>query len=465
MIGIFGDIMLDKYTFTDTCRISPEAPVPALTFLKNSYRLGGAANVALNLLNIGANCKLLSVCGDDANGVILKKLLNEVNINCKIKTSKEIPTTTKERIISSNQHIVRIDYERKYEVHAITNQDLEVFLANLDMLVISDYNKHLQRYIPKLIKSARTKGIYVITDPKSKDPSIYKGTNLITPNNKELLDFFGLEKLPETKKYKELLENLSRNLSAENIVHTRGSSGITLYSLSSNSMLKLPAEAKSVSDVTGAGDSFLAALAFSKYSGSSIEQSVYIANSCASKVVSRFGTSSITEEEYTKEYLRHTKNEIDNSNCKDRNKDLTAIKKKHKVIGFTNGCFDLIHVGHLRLLEYAKQECDFLIVGLNSDKSVKRLKGNSRPINCELHRKEILEALKWVDRVIIFNETTPLETIKEIKPNVLIKGSDYEIENIIGKDIVLENGGKVLRFDLLNGLSTTKIIELINRSN
>ena len=462
MIGIFGDIILDKYVYTSAKRVSPEAPVVCLDFESKEFRLGGAANVALNLQSIGAKCKLFGVIGNDGNGKELEKILNEFKIESFLKKDENIVTTTKERIISQSQQISRIDYETKLNTNSITESDLDCFLKDIKILIISDYNKHLGKHIPLIINYAIEKEIFVITDPKVPNFERYKHSNIITPNKSEFDQFLNFNNFAKLSK-ENLIINLMNKFDISNIVNTRGKMGVSIYSKNSSEREDIMAEAKSVCDVTGAGDTFLATLAYSIYSGRDIFKSSKIANSCSSLVVSKFGTSVLSKSEFEEIFSIHAK--MNNSNIDEIKFSNFAYDRKirKRVIGFTNGCFDILHIGHIKLFEYAKKHCDFLIVGLNSDQSVNLLKGQGRPINSQINRKEILDSIKYIDEVVIFDELTPENLIKDILPDILIKGSDYEIKDIVGAEIVKSHGGKVLRFSLIKGESTSqKIRDLDN---
>jgi len=451
-ILIIGDVMLDEYINGNVSRISPEAPVPVVNVSNSKYVLGGAANAAVNIQSLGVDAILASVIGHDANGEIFLQNLEKSKVDfCGVKSKNRV-TTVKTRIIGNDRQIVRYDKEQTDELN--TAEEAEFIckcknaIENSDMLVISDYKKGVctEKVCRELIKTANKLGLHVIVDPKQSDWSRYSGAYLIKPNFKEFC---------ETKK---TAEELLSDYELQNILITRSNKGMSLVSKKGTEDFK--AEAKDVYDVSGAGDTVVGTIAAFLAKGTELREAVEIANIAAGIAVGKMGTYAVT--------LAEIKNAIHN---KSRQKllsekgivELADIwKKQNRKIVFTNGCFDIIHAGHISLLKQAKQFGDILIVGLNSDASVKSIKGETRPVNSEADRAEVLCAFEFVDAVIIFNEDTPLELIKKILPDVLVKGADYTPQTVVGADVVMENGGKVELVKLVEGKSSSRILDIIH---
>lgn len=465
-ILVIGDVMLDTYFNGDVKRISPEAPVPV--FLKKSERCvpGGAANVAANLVAAGQNVSMLSIIGNDSTGAKLKKLFEDQHIDTSLLFTLNRQTTEKTRFIASNnQQVLRLDVEDTKE---LSHDDCELLIKALDekiqtfdLIVMSDYLKGLLSYefTQKIICKAKTQGIPVIIDVKDQRSEKYSGATLLKPNLKELRDLTGL-KAETDEEIVEASEELRRSRNAEYVLTTCGGRGMVLVGDGKPYYIK--AVGQEVFDVTGAGDTTIAYLGACMVNGFSMRESVDIANTAAGIQVSKVGTSSV----YWSEIRNRLISQSDNTAHKLLSgRAVETFRKDHKnqKIVFTNGCFDILHVGHIRYLQEAAKLGDLLIVGLNSDDSVKRLKGPERPINGELERAEMLGALRFVDYVAIFDSDTPLDLIKAIQPDVLVKGGDYKPNEVVGRQEVEERGGKLVLIPFVEGKSTTGIIEKIKK--
>jgi len=451
-ILVIGDVMLDKYISGVVSRISPEAPVPVVNVNKESYVLGGAGNVVSNLRSLGAKVTLIGAVGKDREASIIKKLLKKQGVkNNLIETNK--PTIVKTRIVGQNQQMLRIDYENcesleNDKVIKIVKQKIK----NCDGIVISDYSKGLiTRSIVKSIVSL-AKGKVVVADPKHFEEDFYKNVSIITPNEKEA---FALSKLGKESTLKEVAMKLESELNCKVLI-TRDVKGMSL--LKNKELIDIPTIAKKVYDVTGAGDTVIAALVLSITSGASLEEAAIIANHSAGIVVGKPGTETTSIKELLSVFEKEDSKIKTSSQIQIISK---RLKNQSKRIVFTNGCFDILHVGHVKLLEKAKKHGDILILGLNTDASIKRLKGPSRPIIKEKERAEMLAALECVDNVVFFDESNPINLIKKVQPNVHIKGGDYETKDMPEKKVVENYGGEVILIPLVKGFSTTDIINKI----
>ena len=458
---VVGDVMLDKYLKGKTERLSPESPVPVLLPLGEESRLGGAANVALNVSSLGSKVKLLGVVGKDLSGKEIKDLLKEKKISNSLVKSN-LSSITKQRILAGNQQLLRIDREDKFSnVDWIkTKENFKKEIHKFSSIVISDYGKGTLFNVQELISLSNKKKVPVIVDPKGNDFLKYKGAYIITPNLKEFSKAVGgfNSEAELEKKAKLLIKKLS--LSA--LLITRGPEGMTLFNKNNNQNIiksHYAAQTIDVFDVSGAGDTVIATIASGIASKVNLNQSVELSNIAAGVVVSKLGTSSFSLDEIIP-FLK-------GSSSLDANISMKAIhlaKKESKKIVFTNGCFDILHAGHVSYLKEARSKGDMLIVGINNDKSVSRLKGNNRPINNLENRIEVLSSLECVDIVIPFSEDTPLNLIKEIIPDILVKGEDYKINQIVGSDFVKKTGGKVERIKFVKRLSTSNLINILKKN-
>ncbi|KNY30936.1 D-glycero-beta-D-manno-heptose-7-phosphate kinase [Agrobacterium sp. SUL3] len=463
-----GDVMLDCFISGDVGRISPEGPVPVMCARSEEYFAGGAANVARNISSLGAGCTLLGAVGKDNNGSKLLELLNSVHgVSAPFVTLDERPTTIKTRFLGHGQQMLRVDFE---DVSPISQEEEDRVISSAlsligshNVVILSDYAKGLlsERVVKSIIAACRTEGKPVIIDPKTSDFTRYAGSAIVTPNQKETQAVTGV--WPDTDEEAELAgEFILSRYDIEAVLITRAEKGMTLVERG-HAPFHIRTEAKEVFDVVGAGDTVIATLAVGLGSQTSRADAARIANAAAGIVVGKKGTATVSAAEL-RDALSHdtSSGEVSPSDKLLDRKDVGALAEGWRGdnlrVGFTNGCFDILHVGHVRLLQFARDNCDRLIVGVNADSSVKRLKGPSRPINTELDRAELLGALAFVDAVVVFDEDTPLELIKTIRPNVLVKGADYTIENIVGADLVMADGGKVVTFEIVPGKSTTATI-------
>lgn len=426
-IAVFGDVMLDIYCHGEITRISPEAPVPVFSTTKTEYRLGGAGNVAVNLKSLGVDVSLFGHVGNDTHGDRIQNMLDTLQIkHSLIHTNR---TTTKMRYLSQGQQVMRVDQD-----HKNPPLDAKYQLSGLDAIIISDYGKGSAEACASIISKARDLDIPVLVDPKGKDFSKYRGATLITPNEKEYQEAFGNQPPNEVRK----------RLYIENLLLTQGERGMTLFM--DTGTHKEEASAKAVYDVTGAGDTVIAVMAVCLATGISPEESMILANKSAGLVVGKIGAASVTWQDLYP--------------CDDPYVKIEQARAAGKKIVYTNGCFDLLHAGHIHSLLEAKKHGDFLVVGLNDDESVRRLKGHNRPIVSLGHRQQLLESLGVVDLVIPFSEETPVKMVERIKPDVLVKGGDYA-----GKTIKsTEHAGKVVLVERQENLSTTNIINKITAS-
>ncbi len=458
---VVGDIILDKYHFGKVRRISPEAPVPVVEVERSTFTLGGAGNVVNNIAHLGGKSYLLGTAGNDANKSILLDLLNKINVEVFL-CETNVPTTTKVRVIGEHQQIVRLDFEAAQEIQGDSYQwireNIDTVIGKVRAVVISDYGKgvcspELCRYV---IERGNRSGIFIAVDPKGRDWTKYTGATVVSPNVKELGEVIGRE-LPNINQEIETygIEVLKR-YDLKYLLVTRSEKGMTLISY--NDITHIPTEAREVFDVSGAGDTVVAMLSTAISNGIDIKSAVKLANKAAGIVVSKVGTTPVKIEEL----VDSTKNEL-HGKIVDMEMLLGIIKELNERgddIVFTNGCFDILHVGHVTYLKEAKRLGDILIVGLNSDASVKKLKGYGRPLNRERDRAEVLAALEFVDYVVVFNEETPYRLIKSIMPKVLVKGGDYAVADIVGREFA----GKTVVLPFVEGYSTTAIIKNFRRN-
>ena len=454
---VFGDIMLDKYLSGSIDRISPEAPVPVLNPSSEEIRLGGAANVALNLSSLGVKTTLLGVTGKDDDSEKIIDLLKLNKIRFSLRRSV-VPTISKTRLLSSQQQLLRIDEEEKF-LDADWKASLGKFLKlvnqeNNKVFVLSDYGKGTLMDTKLIIRRAKAKGKIILIDPKGKDFSKYVGADLITPNLNEFMEVVG--KITSEKELTKKGKNLIKSLKLKALLITRGPDGMTLLENKNNKIKRtdFPTQAKDVFDVSGAGDTVIASVASGLAADFTLEESIRLANIAAGIVVAKLGTASV----YLDEIRPYYEKRIPYLNLEGARTLVELFRERNQKIVFTNGCFDILHAGHVEYLEAAKSKGDKLIVGINSDRSVAQLKGSKRPINKLIHRAKVLGSLRCVDEVVMFDEETPIKLIKSLKPDFLVKGGDYKVHDIVGYDVVSKYGGSIITIPLIKGLSTTKIL-------
>jgi D-beta-D-heptose 7-phosphate kinase/D-beta-D-heptose 1-phosphate adenosyltransferase len=460
-----GDLMLDRFVSGTVARISPEAPVPVLRVETTTAMPGGAGNVARNAAALGATVRLIGVAGDDAAGRDLADQLAAVGgIDADIVVAASRPTTVKTRFIAASQQVLRTDVETTAPLADPVRRDVEAraiaALAAADALLLSDYAKGVlaDGVAERLIAAARGANIPVIVDPKGRDFRRYAGASVITPNRSELAEATGLT-VTTADDATAAARQLIRSTGIAAVVATLGRDGLVVVE-ASGAPIALSARARDVFDVTGAGDTVAAAIAVMLARGLPLGEAAAVANAAAGIVVGKVGTAVATLAEVAAA-LRH--GDVASAEGKIRSPaaagELAAAWRRQGLcVGFTNGCFDLIHPGHLSLLRQARAACDRLIVGLNSDASVRRLKGPGRPVQGETARALVLAALADVDVVVIFSEDTPASLIERVRPHVLVKGQDYREDEVVGADFVRANGGRVVLARLEPGYSTSATV-------
>ncbi len=467
---VIGDLMLDEYLWGKTDRISPEAPVQVVDVMREDLRLGGAGNVVNNLVALGCKVSVCSVIGADDNGALLMQTFTGMGVdNEGLFEDPDRRTGKKTRVMAAHQQIVRIDRESKEALTPSFEDRTIVWLKenarDFDVLVVSDYLKGVltSRVIDAIVTLGKELKIPVVVDPKGSDYTKYSGATILTPNKKEAEQASGIlivDEVTLNKAAAKLLHNL--NLSA--LLITRSEAGMSLFR-SDGDPLHIPTVAREVYDVTGAGDTVLAVLSLGLAAGLPFDDSARLANTAAGIVVGKLGTSTLKPAEILDEIGRGHRD----SDNKIKNLDvlaeiISAEKSRGKKIVFTNGCFDLLHVGHVKYLQKARSFGDLLILGLNSDASIKRLKGDKRPLIGEEERAHILAALDCIDYVVVFDEDTPLKLIEALKPSILVKGGDYTLDGVVGREAVEAAGGRVELVQFVDGKSTTNIIGKILES-
>lgn len=470
-ILVFGDLMLDEYVTGEVKRISPEAPVPIFRENERFYKPGGAANVALNLKKLGASVTLIGIIGEDNYGKTLIDELQKNGINCDyIVTDKNRVTTRKTRVVSQNQQLIRIDSENDSSISdSVAGEILgkaEKIISNFNYTIVSDYNKGICTYslTSDFISLANKNKVKVLVDPKDNNFDKYKDAYIITPNEKELKSALQTA-FGEPPDIFADSGKLSNKLNIKYLVVTRGEHGILLLDVKKDVPVKhFEATAKEVYDVSGAGDTVISTLALSLSSGLTIDDAIALSNIAAGYVISKFGTYSISKQELINE-VKGRNHTSYRAKTEDVFHQINTWKSRNEKIVFTNGCFDLLHSGHIQYLEEAKKLGDKLIVAINSDASVRQLKGESRPIINQIDRAKLLSSLSFVDAVLIFDESTPLNLINKVRPDFLVKGQDYKKEEVVGAKEVESRGGKVILMPLVDGLSTSNIIKKIIESS
>ena len=462
-----GDVMLDYFVYGQVERISPESPIPVLRQQHQFSMLGGAGNVMRNIIALGGQVIFISVIGDDSTGRTLQSQLKSLaGVQSKIFTEVNRQTVQKTRFIAQGQQLLRVDEEvvlpctvdSQEKILAATRQSL----PHCQAVILSDYRKGLftESLSQVLIEQIhhQDSSIPIIVDPKGRHYNHYKGATVITPNLKELGEVSGYSLKSESDILRES-QHLQHSLNIGSILVTQGSQGMTLVEKDKDPYF-FPAQTREVYDVSGAGDTVVATLALGLASGYPLKESCFLANEAAGIVVGKVGTATVSTEELENSLNQHhgashTQKLVDIHQAQDL---LKRWRYQGLKIGFTNGCFDLLHLGHLHILHQSAQACDKLVLGLNTDHSIKRLKGDQRPIQNEQTRAMVLAALSMVDAVILFDEDTPFELIKALQPDVLVKGADYTVDRVVGADLVQARGGHVLLVDLQEGHSTTNTV-------
>jgi D-beta-D-heptose 7-phosphate kinase/D-beta-D-heptose 1-phosphate adenosyltransferase len=463
-----GDLMLDEFVYGEVSRISPEAPAPVIAVQRSETNIGGAGNVARNIASLGGRCIFAGLIGNDEAGTKLKaELAQHEGIESVLVSDAARPTTRKVRFVSEHfsTHMLRADWERAQPASADIEQKLidaiVPKLQHADIVLLSDYAKGVltARVVRNVIDAARRAGKRVIVDPKSLNFAIYRGATLLTPNRKEFAEATR-SRADSDQSIADAARDAMILADCEAILVTQSEDGMTLVPRTGEAV-HVPAHPVKVRDVSGAGDTVAAALALALAADADWEAALRIASAAAAVAVSKKGTAIVTPDELRRKILPHAYLAAEEKIVAaggDLDVHLREWRRRSLRIGFTNGCFDILHPGHVQVLTAARGACDRLVVGLNSDASAKRLKGEGRPVQNEQARAEVLAALEAVDLVAIFEEDTPLKLITRIKPSVLVKGGDYTRETVVGHEIVEAHGGEVMLVDTLPGFSTTSLV-------
>ncbi|ELY5180677.1 TPA: bifunctional D-glycero-beta-D-manno-heptose-7-phosphate kinase/D-glycero-beta-D-manno-heptose 1-phosphate adenylyltransferase HldE [Vibrio cholerae] len=457
---IVGDVMLDRYWYGPTGRISPEAPVPVVKVEQSEERPGGAANVAMNIASLGGHAHIIGLTGQDEPANVLANKLTSLNVHCDFVALPDYPTITKLRVLSRGQQLIRLDFEDKFE-----NTDAQLILSRMESalpkvraVILSDYAKGALEHVQQFIQKAKAAGVPVFIDPKGSDFERYRGASLLTPNMSEFEAVVG-----KVKSEQELVEKgfaLIEKFDLGALLVTRSEHGMTLLRRGLEPF-HLPTQAKEVYDVTGAGDTVISVLAASVAAGKALDEACALANAAAGVVVGKLGTSTVSTIELAEAV--HGSKDTDYGVISE-DALIEAVKKaqaRGEKVVMTNGCFDILHAGHVSYLNHAAELGDRLIVAVNTDESVKRLKGPGRPVNSTDRRMAVLAGLGAVDWVVPFSEDTPQRLIAAVLPNLLVKGGDYKPEDIAGGKEVIAAGGEVKVLNFEEGCSTTEIIEAI----
>jgi len=464
---VIGDLMLDEYLWGKTDRISPEAPVQVVEVNREDLRLGGAGNVVHNLVALGCSVSVCSVIGADENGALLRRAFREKGVDVEGLFEDPHRTTSKKtRVIASNQQIVRIDRETKSAISPESQQQVLGYLTaccnSFDVILVSDYLKGVltPEVLAAVCRAGRALGIPVVVDPKGNDYSKYRGATLLTPNRKEAEIASGLA-ITDLDTLEEAAQSLVHALELDALLITRSEQGMSLFRPAGETV-HIPTVAREVFDVTGAGDTVISVLSLGLACGLPLPDAAWVANVAAGIAVGKLGTSTVSPQEIVAEVGHGLKD----SDSKIKNLDVLSHliaqeRTRGRQVVFTNGCFDLLHVGHVKYLQKARQLGDLLVVGLNSDASVRRLKGERRPLIEQSERAHILAALDCIDYVVIFDEDTPLKVIEALSPTVLVKGGDYSVDQVVGREVVESRGGRVELVQFVDGRSTSRIIDKI----
>ncbi|WMC11030.1 bifunctional D-glycero-beta-D-manno-heptose-7-phosphate kinase/D-glycero-beta-D-manno-heptose 1-phosphate adenylyltransferase HldE [Oceanimonas pelagia] len=457
---VVGDVMLDRYWSGPTGRISPEAPVPVVKVEHNEERPGGAANVALNAAALGAGAHLLGLTGNDEAANALQERMQAVGVECDFVRHATHPTITKLRVMSRNQQLLRLDFENGFDADdaAPLTERMHAALSGAGVVVLSDYAKGALARVQELIRAANQAGVPVLVDPKGTEFEKYRGATLLTPNMSEFEAVVG-----KVKDEQELVargRELVERFELQALLVTRSEHGMTLIRREEDE-LHLPARAHEVYDVTGAGDTVIATLATSLAAGLALEEACALANVAAGIVVGKLGTSTVSAIELANELYGGPESGMGVVSEQQLKFVVEAARRRGEKIVMTNGCFDILHAGHVSYLNNARKLGDRLIVAVNTDESVRALKGEGRPVNTVDRRMAVLAALGAVDWVVPFSEDTPQRLIAGVLPDILVKGGDYQPEEIAGYAEVTANGGEVKVLNFEDGCSTTAIIEAI----
>ncbi len=472
-ILVIGDLILDHYVQGDVTRISPEAPIPIFSVGDEEYKLGGAANVAANVASMGGKAEIIGVLGDDHGAKKFKMLAKSIgSFRLMATVVKNFPTIIKTRFVSQHQQVLRVDEEKiqtfPQALYKSIFEKVKLQLENTELVILSDYGKGVfanETFTQQLITLCQRKNIPVLVDPKGKDYSKYKGATSVTPNRHEAESATGIF-CQDKSLIRKAIQKLKSELSLSFGLITLGSGGVALLS-ERNRLELIPTKARSVFDVTGAGDTFIATLGTFLAQGLSPSQAAQLANIAAGIKVGRFGAYSVSREELCR--LLVAEHEAFDYHQKivsshDLKLICKGLRQEGQSIVFSNGCFDILHAGHVTYLHFCASQGDKLIIGVNADRSIRRLKGKDRPVNPEDDRIRVLSALADVDFVCVFSESTPEKLIQSVQPDVLVKGADWKGKQVAGADFVKKQGGKVVFAPLLKGRSTSAIIQKIETS-
>ncbi len=461
-ILVVGDVMLDRYWHGAVHRISPEAPVPVARIEEMEHRPGGAANVALNLAQLGAKVTLAGVIGNDLEGQLLQQALDEQGIECLFLADERIPTITKLRVMSRHQQLLRMDFEASNADVAHVSIDLVPLLIpalkRVSAVILSDYAKGTLHHVHQLIAQCRHYQVPVLADPKGRDFERYRHATVLKPNQREFEEALG--PWSEETNMQGRMIAMCRHLDLEALLVTRGEQGMRLAVLP-DSITDIPAHPREVYDVTGAGDTVIAVLTAGIACGLDITSAAKTANIAAGMVVGKMGTSSVSAQELAAQLSSEAPSKILDETALVQK--IKHIRTRNETLVMTNGCFDILHPGHIQLLQKAREFGDHLLVAVNDDASIRRLKGSQRPINPLSHRMFMLAALEYVDWLVPFTEDTPGRLIDLVSPDILVKGGDYTISQIVGADTVINAGGKVHIIPMIPGHSTTALINRVSR--
>lgn len=464
---VVGDLMLDCYYWGDVGRISPEAPVPVVKVNEKTYRLGGAGNVAANLSGLGCVATLIGLTGQDTASGQLRELLASFEIQDRCLVDASRPTITKTRVMASKQQVVRLDEEDGRDMDPRMSErvlaELDAMLPSVNAVVLSDYGKGMfnsPSFVQAMIRSCREMEVPVFIDPKGRAWERYAGATCITPNTAELELVTG-GVLKEEGELAPVARDLRRRLSLDWLLVTRGPKGMALFG-DNGPPVKISARAREVFDVSGAGDTVIATLAACVGAGTDFAEAASVANTAAGIVVGKLGTERVRWFELETalaeaSYRRPSSTFWKVADVREASERVSRWRQEEQCIVFTNGCFDLLHPGHVSLIHQARHLGERLIIGLNTDASIVRLKGEQRPILPGEDRAAILSALEDVDMVVFFDEDTPLNLIEKLKPDILVKGADYRVEDVVGREVVESYGGQVRLVEILKGHSTTAI--------
>jgi len=463
-----GDVMMDRFVYGGVERISPEAPIPVFLVSREKHMLGGAGNVVANIRALGGTAVLLAVVGDDINGREVKAQLEAQGIGAALEIAADRFTTVKSRFVSGGQQMLRVDREKTQPISAEVEdrilQSAEKAMQTIGAVILSDYGKGMltDRVIEGVIRTAQRLGKPVIVDPKGRDFTRYRGATVVTPNRKELETATGMTAGSDDE-VRAAAMKLILDCGISTVMATRSQDGMSVISADAEP-LHIPAQVREVFDVSGAGDTVVATFALALAAGVRLENAAQLANVAAGIVVGKTGTATARPDEMMQvledsaSVARQIKPAGKCVSIAAAGEQAERWRVRGAKVGFTNGCFDLLHPGHLTTLQQAKAACDYLVVAINSDASVKRLKGPTRPVQDQNARAAILSALACVDLVVIFEEDTPIEALKAIRPDVLVKGGQYKLEEVVGYDLIASWGGKVVRADMADGFSTTNTI-------